>query len=44
MSAILDSTNPLWKIGATVLFVGGVFAVTWLRLRLSRRGKGGVRR
>lgn len=37
LNAILESTNPLWKLAALALVVGGTFAATWLSLRLSHR-------
>lgn len=37
LTAILESTNPLWKIAAMAALVGGTFGITWLSLHLSRR-------
>ena len=36
-NAVMESTNPLWKLAAMVLVVGGTFAVTWLSLHMQRR-------
>ena len=36
-NALMASTNPLWKLLALALVIGGTFGATWLRLRIMER-------